>query len=573
MTALVIIAVAVPLVLWCALAFASLRPAMLRIAPWAALPALVLAMTADATDTVRSTSLVFGTSLGVAGHVTRAFLVLTASVWLGSGLFAGTYMAGDPRRVRFWGFFLSAYAGNVGLVLAQDVATFYLFYALMTFAAFGVIVHDESAEARRAGRIYLVMALAGEMLLLAAFLVIVGEHIDLPLSAVPQTVAAAHTRLVVALVLAGFGVKAGALGLHVWLPLAHPVAPTPASAVLSGSMISAGLLGWLRFLPLGVVAMHGTGAMCVVAGLAAAFYGAVVGLTQRAPKTILAYSSVSQMGFMTAVLGVGLAAPGAASVAVEAILFFALHHALAKSALFLGTGVAHEAGPGWPRRLVLIGLAWPALELAGAPLSSGALAKMSLKSVMAAAPWRSIPLGALLSVGAIGSTLLMLRFLTSVSRHEGGRSPRPGLWGPWLLLLVFDTLLFVRPPIDREDLSLLLRPENVLTAMWPVLAGMGVFAVVHRLRRTRVRASIPAGDLVVLFEAAYARMRSSFAVVVLDVTRIGASVHGRGARLLALDRWRGAIVHASSVIERRFATFAFMGFALLLLILLGVALA
>jgi hypothetical protein len=112
--------------------------------------------------------------------------------------------------------------------------------------------------------------------------------------------------------------------------------------------------------------------------------------------------------------------------------------------------------------------------------------------------------------------------------------------------------------------------------MWPVLAGVGIFAVAGHLRRTRARtsrASIPAGDLVVLFEAAYARMRSSFAEVVLDITRIGARVHGHGARLLALDRWWGAIVHASSVIERRFATFAFIGFALLLLILFGVALA
>ena len=94
----------------------------------------------------------------------------------------------------------------------------------------------------------------------------------------------------------GFGIKAGALALHFWLPLAHPAAPVPASAVLSGAMIKAGLLGWLRFLPLGYAALPAAGLGLVGVGLAAALIGAAAGALQRNPKTVLAWSSVARWG-------------------------------------------------------------------------------------------------------------------------------------------------------------------------------------------------------------------------------------------------------------------------------------
>jgi formate hydrogenlyase subunit 3/multisubunit Na+/H+ antiporter MnhD subunit len=121
---------------------------------------------------------------------------------------------------------------------------------------------------------------------------------------------------------------AGVYALHVWLPLAHPVAPTPASAVLSGAMIKAGLLGWLRFLPLGEAATPGWGNVCTIAGLAAAFDGVLVGCTQDNAKTVLAYSSISQMGFMTMAVGVGLTVPAVWTQALTATALYALHHAM-----------------------------------------------------------------------------------------------------------------------------------------------------------------------------------------------------------------------------------------------------
>lgn len=572
--ALSLVAIALPLVLAVAMFVRALRPVALRIAPWAALPALAVAFGATGPSTAHADTILLGTNIGVDNRVTRAFLVLTASVWLASGLFATGYMADDPRRARFWMFFLLTAAGNIGLVLAQDVASFYLFYALMTFAAYGLVVHAQTEDARRAGRVYLVMALLGEMMLLAAFVLLVGVDVNLPLGEAPRAVAVSRERdLVVGLLLAGFGIKAGALVLHVWLPLAHPVAPTPASAVLSGAMIKAGLLGWLRFLPLGIVELPDAGRLCLVAGFAAASYAVGVGLAHREPKTILAYSSVSQMGFVTAAIGVALAAPATAAVAISAILFYALHHALAKAALFLGTGVANATRPGWWRHLVVFGMLVSALDLAGAPLSSGALAKISLKHLVIE---QGAAVGALLSVGAVGSTLLMAKLLSVVMSRREPVAPRSGLWAPWVLLIVLDIVFLVAPPVEREHLELLVDPANVASAAWPVIVGFALALAARQLLRWRgVRpgARIPAGDLIVIFERAYGWLRRMFADAVLGATRLQARLRAWVSRRALVEQRWGALVRATTRVERSLSTFGLIGVALWILLVLGVSLA
>ena len=110
----------------------------------------------------------------------------------------------------------------------------------------------------------------------------------------------------------GFALKIGLVPLHVWMPLAYTAAPIPAAAVLSGAAVKAGVIGLIRFLPLGA-AMPGWGEALVALGFFSAFYGVAVGITQANPKTVLAYSSVSQMGVIAAVLGMG--AGGAATKA------------------------------------------------------------------------------------------------------------------------------------------------------------------------------------------------------------------------------------------------------------------
>jgi multicomponent Na+:H+ antiporter subunit A len=159
------------------------------------------------------------------------------------------------------------------------------------------------------------------------------------------------------------------------MPLAYTAAPIPAAAVLSGAGVKAGVIGFIRFLPL-EVAMPQWGETLAAAGLFSAFYGVAVGITQRNPKTVLAYSSISQMGLLAAALGMGLAA-GDAGAGLGAS-FSAAHHVLVKGGLFLAIGLAALAGA----RLapVLIPAAVLALGLGGLPLTGGALAKLAVKA-------------------------------------------------------------------------------------------------------------------------------------------------------------------------------------------------
>jgi hydrogenase-4 component B len=109
--------------------------------------------------------------------------------------------------------------------------------------------------------------------------------------------------LAIGLLLLGLGVKAGMVPLHIWLPLAHPAAPVAASAVLSGTMIKTALLGWMRFLPVGAVALPEWGGLLAGAGTLTLLFALPIGLTQSDPKVVLAYSSISKMGLMMLVLG------------------------------------------------------------------------------------------------------------------------------------------------------------------------------------------------------------------------------------------------------------------------------
>ncbi|MCS6926292.1 MAG: complex I subunit 5 family protein [Candidatus Binatia bacterium] len=495
------LAVGLPLVLAAGTLLRRYGPVALAWAPWTPLLALAVGVVAPSDSVVSLPWLLLGAQLGM-DATTRVFLCFTALLWTCAGFYARAYLVEDPARQRFFAFFLAALSGNVGLVLAHDAVTFYLFFALMSFASYGLVIHDGTREAYRAGRVYIILVVVGEVLLVSALFLMVPGADTVAFSAVSSAVAAAPRRdLIVALTLAGFGIKAGMLPLHVWLPLAHPVAPTPASAVLSGAMIKAGLLGWIRFLPVGEGTFPGWSGFCIGAGLLAAFYGVLIGLTQTNAKTALAYSSISQMGFMTIAVGIGFASPVAWPAAVSAALLYALHHALAKGALFLGVGVVQQVQNGWQLWVVLAGLLCPALALAGAPLTSGALAKLALKDALAFFPlFRPGWLEHLLSLAAVGTTVLMARFLYLL--QPGGHSHAPrlafGLWVPWMVLLLSVLgvpWLFVSQPhgaVVSKTLS--------FSAFWPVGVGVVLAGAAWRFgRRWALLGTlrVPSGDVLI----------------------------------------------------------------------------
>jgi formate hydrogenlyase subunit 3/multisubunit Na+/H+ antiporter MnhD subunit len=472
------------------------RRAGLALAPWAALPALLLAIRGEA-PTIEVPWLLLGVHLGLDG-TRRIFLLLTAGLWTAAGVYARVYHQDDPQRLRLFAFHLATQLGNLGLVVAADVVTFYLFFVVMNFAAVGLIVHSGTPEAIRATLVYLVLVIVGEALILPGLWLAVADAPSLAFHHVAGALLDAGP-LPTALLVAGFGIKAGALPLHVWLPLAHPVAPTPASAILSGAMIKAGLLAWLGLLPLGLAPLPGFALLFLVVGMTGAFYGAAIGVLQSNPKTVLAYSSISQMGLIMAAIGAALASPEAAAAGLLAALVYALHHALAKGALFLGVGVVDHAGA--RRRTVALALLLlPALALAGAPLTSGVVAKTALKEATYGLPegWQG-PLDLLLPLAAVGTTLLMARFLWVLAVRpaaENGKA-KPGLWPPWLALLGAVAIAAWLPTLVPASVrAVALTPTAVLDALWPIaLALLLAAGALWWARRGRGVPRVREGDL------------------------------------------------------------------------------
>lgn len=507
-----------PLLAASALTVASWRGSATRATPVAAVPALLLVFAGQDGASFPVPSLAQHAVLGL-DAVGRIFLGFTSVLWLTSGWYARAYLAEDSNPVRFHLFFLLAMAGNFGLILAADVPTFYVCFTLMGLASAGLVFHRGDADAARAGRIYLALAMVGEVLIFTgfAFLTVAGGT-----TRVAELHRGVFSQPALVLLLVGFGIKAGALSLHFWLPLAHPAAPVPASAVLSGAMLKAGLLGWIRFLPLGEAAMPDGGFTLIIAGLGAAFLGTFVGVVQRNPKTVLAYSSISQMGIITTGVGIGALRPEAWPEIQVAVLIYATHHALAKGALFLGVGPAHDAQTRLKVVTAGVGLLLPALALAGAPFTSGALAKVALKSNLGFLPggWADA-LSILLPLAALGTALKMARFLwLTWPRHpHPAREHAAGLWPPWLCMVGAVLVGVWLLPGALGLLPVKLTPQKLWLATWPLLGGAALAMLGAWLRRWfpgELTRWLPAGDLGVLLEKL--------------VTRVGLRLAGRPAR-------------------------------------------
>jgi formate hydrogenlyase subunit 3/multisubunit Na+/H+ antiporter MnhD subunit len=490
---LLVLVVALPLALALAAPFVA-RP--LNLLAWAALPGLVAALAVAPGTSIDVPVVVLGLSLAIDG-AGRVFLGAGALLWLIAGFYARSYMAGSPRAAEFSAFWLVTLAGTLGTFIAADIVTFYMSFSLMSLAAYALVVHDREPAAWRAGRIYIILAVLGETALLGGFIIAAAAADSLAIVNVQAALPDSPLRNWALLgFLVGFGMKAGLVPLHVWLPLAHPQAPTPASAVLSGVIVNAGIIGLLRFMPFDGGAWSAT---LVVLGLFTAFYGALAGLAQSNTKALLAYSTLSQMGVLVTVIG--------ASNATSAVSLYAAHHGLAKGALFLGIGVVAACGR---RRLrwILPVVALMALAIAGLPLTGGALAKLAIKD----------PLGdglaaTLVTFSAVTTALLMLRFVhleATAPRDETGTPPL-GLVLPWaatvLAALVLPWVLF--PVLTDHPAAYPFTFENLWAGLWPILLALAVAAVALIVKFPAV--TLPQGDLVVIAEAAARRIRQACA--------------------------------------------------------------
>jgi formate hydrogenlyase subunit 3/multisubunit Na+/H+ antiporter MnhD subunit len=493
--ALLVAALAVPLVVLVLFLVPGLRGLPRAITPLAAAPALAAA------------ALAIGAPFGAELPALRVSLWLdrpgglllaaAALVWLIVSLVALTEGQGRPNADRFAISWLLTMAGSLGVFIAADLLTFYLVYALVSVPAYYLVAHNEGPASRRAGGVYMAFALLGEAVLLIAFVMLAAGEPNGSVQIRDDVVAlpASPWRdAALALIIIGFGMKIALVPLHGWMPLTYTAAPIRAAAVLSGAGVKAGVIGLIRFLPLGA-AFPGWGEALVWLGFISAFYGVAIGATQRDPKTMLAYSSISQMGVIAAALGMALASAGQG--AATNVAAYAANHVLVKAALFLTVGAVASLD-GRARRLALIVAALLGLSLAGLPLTGGSLAKLAVKE-----QFGDGAAGVASQLSAAATTALMLVFVMRLARLPAAE--REGAWRgrlwSWAALavaaLLVPWLMFAAIGSPAEALE----PAKLWDAVWPMLIGAvvaaGVWAVRDRLP------CIPAGDIVVAEEAAF----------------------------------------------------------------------
>lgn len=288
------------------------------------------------------------------------YVAVAVWMWFVSGVFSKEYMAHYEKKGRYYTFFWATFLATVGVFLSADLYTTFIFFEIMSFTSYVWVAFDEKKASLKAAETYLAVAVIGGLVMLMGLFLLYNLFGTLEMAevgALSQKVfagtfesagifASAKTQLYTAgaLMLFGFGAKAGAFPLHIWLPKAHPVAPAPASALLSGILTKAGVFG-IIFVS---CAMFGQdtiwGTLIAVLGLITMFWGAFLALFSINLKKTLACSSVSQIGFILTGIGMAclLKSTGEENLlAVHGAFLHMVNHSMFKLVLFLCAGAVY----------------------------------------------------------------------------------------------------------------------------------------------------------------------------------------------------------------------------------------
>jgi multicomponent Na+:H+ antiporter subunit D len=313
--------------------------------------------------------------------------VLASFVWMLVTVYSIDYMCHEHGCNRYYPVLIITLASCMGIFMAGDLFTLFVFFEAMSLISYVLVIHEETVDALKAGYKYLIMTIIGGLALF--FGIIITFEVAGTVSLSGQTLFAGPTALgffAFISFLIGFGMKAGMFPLHVWLPDAHPVAPSPASALLSGIMLKTGAYGLLRviFHVFGIELMRQSGWTLILAVVAVItiLLGSAVAITQEDLKRRLAYSSIGQMGYI--LLGMAILTERA----LIGNIFHIFSHAFMKSTLFLAAGaIILKTGKRSIRDLGGIGRQMPftmaaftlaALAMIGIPPFNGFLSKWTL---------------------------------------------------------------------------------------------------------------------------------------------------------------------------------------------------
>lgn len=394
----------------------------------------------------------------------RIFMTIVTIVLPLVGIYAFEYMGHYEQEQRFFGFYLMVYGVLLALSYAGNIVTFYFFYEMMSIFSMPLVFHFRTKEAVMAGMKYLFYSLTGAYCVLFGIYFLnqytttinftTGGTLDMSKVAGNEGLL-----LIVAMsMIVGFGVKAGMIPLHAWLPNAHPIAPAPASAALSSIIVKMGVFGVMRvvYYLFGADFLRGTWVQYVwiTLTLITVFMGSMLAYREKVFKKRLAYSTVSQVSYI--LFGMALLHPMALTGSLLHILF----HAVIKSALFMSAGaIIYKCGVERVDEMRGIGKKMPkimwcytlcSLALIGIPPASGFISKWYLAT-------GSLATG-LSIVSWLGPVVLLVSALLTAG---------------YLLPIAIDGF-FPGPDFDYKNLEKK-DPTNQMLVPIMILAGLAIF--------------------------------------------------------------------------------------------------
>lgn len=323
----------------------------------------------------------------------RSVYTLTAALmWMMTTVFSKEYFKHYHNRNRYYLFMLLTLGATMGVFLSADLYTTFIFFEMMSFTSYVWVAHDERKASLRAAETYLSVAVIGGMAMLMGLFLLYHELGTLEIAALLRLAKACpdKTLLYVAggCITLGFGAKAGVFPLHIWLPKAHPVAPAPASALLSGILTKSGIFGMIVVSCNLLYGDGDWGSVILLLGCITMFGGALLALFSVDLKRTLACSSMSQIGFVTVGIGMqGLLGEENIMAAMGTLLHM-VNHSLIKLVLFMAAGVVFMnvhmlnlneiRGFGRKKPLLHFIFLMGALGIGGIPLWNGYISKTLL---------------------------------------------------------------------------------------------------------------------------------------------------------------------------------------------------
>jgi len=267
------------------------------------------------------------------------YACIACVMWLVTSIFSRDYLKHDHAPGRYAFFTLLTQGATVGLFLSDSIFSAFCFFEVMSMASYPWVAHEEEPDAMRAAETYLYIAVIGGLVMLMGIFLLPDSMATASYALLPELAQGRNLWLAAALIFVGFGAKAGAFPIHIWLPKAHPVAPAPASALLSGMLTKAGVLGMLILtlhLMRGVTSFAG---LIFWLGVITMFLGAFLAIFSTNLKRTLACSSLSQIGFIMVGVGTQGLCVCENGLAAFGTIQHMMNHSLFKLVLFLCAGI------------------------------------------------------------------------------------------------------------------------------------------------------------------------------------------------------------------------------------------